>query len=227
MTNRIALVEAGPLVGTIRPALLAAGIEMDHFRDLASASAALRLTHYSALVIDQGLPDGAGLALLRRLRHGGQATPCMMLTAPDAIRDRIESLDAGADDCLAKPFLMAELVARVRALLRRPAIVMQSRPTCGDVEIRPDERCMVRGDTTVALSATELQVMVCLARADGTPVRRGTLENAAWGLTEAVTPNALDVVMYRLRAKLAALGTTQRIASVRSIGYVLRAARQV
>ena len=119
--SRIALIEDHErLAALVRKALAGAGIEADTFGRVDSAWAALREAPYDALIVDRGLPDGDGLALVRRLREAGHLTPCLMLTARDALHDRIDGLESGADDYLAKPFPMEELVARVRALLRRP-----------------------------------------------------------------------------------------------------------
>jgi DNA-binding response OmpR family regulator len=145
-----------------------------------------------------------------------------MLTARDALHDRIEGLDSGADDYLTKPFPMEELVARVRALLRRPAQVQEFAPAHGDVQISPEHGHMVCAGTAVPLPATELQIMLCLARKAGQTVKRSTLEAAAWGLTEAVTPNALDVALHRLRRKMAAAGSRMQIVNLRTQGYALR-----
>ena len=221
--NRIALVEDHERLSTlVRKALAAAGIEVDVFDRIASARHAIAQAPYAALVVDRGLPDGDGLSLVRRLRAEGNVTPCLMLTARDAVHDRVEGLEAGADDYLAKPFSMEELAARVRALLRRPAAMQSLAPSFGDVRLAPDQGTMSCGAETVTLPSAELQIMLCLVKAAGLVVRRGTLEAAAWGLTEAVTPNALDVALHRLRKKLLAIDSTLLVLNVRGHGYALR-----
>jgi len=223
--NRIALVEDHErLAAMVRRALAAAGIEVDVFERLAGAAEAMAATGYGAFIVDRGLPDGDGLALLRRLREAGVATPCLMLTARDALHDRIEGLEAGADDYLAKPFSMEELVARVRALLRRPAAMRSLSPSWGGLRLSPEQGTMSCADEAVTLPAAELQIMLCLVKAEGRTVRRGALEAAAWGLSEAVTSNALDVAMHRLRKKLGAISATLELANVRGHGFALRAA---
>lgn len=223
--NRIALIEDhSRLADLVRQALGHAGIETDVFHAMEPAWLALRDITYGVVVIDRGLPDGDGLHLVKRLRAAGRPTPCLMLTARDALHDRIEGLDSGADDYLTKPFPMEELVARVRALLRRPAQVQEFAPAYGDVQISPEHGHMVCAGTAVPLPATELQIMLCLARKAGQTVKRSTLEAAAWGLTEAVTPNALDVALHRLRRKLAAAGSRMQIVNLRTQGYALREA---
>ncbi len=134
--NRIALIEDHErLAGLLRKALGHAGIESDVFARIETAWAAARNTDYTVFVIDRGLPDGDGLDLVRRLRSANVRSPCLMLTARDALHDRVEGLESGADDYRVKPFEMDELVARVRALLRRPAALQSLTPTFEDVTL--------------------------------------------------------------------------------------------
>jgi DNA-binding response OmpR family regulator len=221
--NRIALVEDHARLSVLLgKALLQAGIETDTFDRMEPASLAARDNAYAVLVIDRGLPDGDGLDLVRRLRAAAVRTPCLMLTARDALHDRIEGLESGADDYLTKPFSMDEFVARVRALMRRPPSLQSLTPEFGDICIRPAEGCLTCGSESVTLAPAELQIMVALIRADGNTVRRSALEVAAWGLSEAVTPNALDVAMHRLKRKLAAISSALQIVNARGYGYALR-----
>jgi DNA-binding response OmpR family regulator len=221
--NRIALVEDHQrLSALLVKALLRAAIETDTFALMERAALAARDNAYAVLVIDRGLPDGDGLDLVRRLRRAEIRTPCLMLTARDALHDRVDGLESGADDYLTKPFSMDEFVARVRALMRRPPALQSLMPEFGDLKLRPTEGCMTCGSETVTLAPAELQIMVVLIRADGTTVRRSALEAAAWGLAEAVTPNALDVAMHRLKRKLAAISSTLQIVNARGYGYALR-----
>jgi DNA-binding response OmpR family regulator len=221
--NRILLVEdherLAQLVGN---GLNAAGIAVDAVQRIDAAWAALQQMSYGALVLDRGLPDGEGLLLLKRLRDAEVSIPCLVLTARDALNDRIEGLDAGADDYLPKPFAMDELVARVRALLRRPAECLPLAPGHGDLRLRPAEGMLHCGDECISLAASEMQIMLLLARRGGDTVRRSALEAAAWGLSEPVTPNALDVALHRIRRKLGAIGSRQKIVNVRGLGYALR-----
>src|SRR3984893_5845847 len=202
--NRIALVEDHQRLSVLLcKALLNAGIETDIFDRMDPASLAARENAYAVIVIDRGLPDGDGLDLVRRLRAADIRTPCLMLTARDALNAWDEGLGCGAEDYLPKPFSMDEFVARVRALMRRPPSLQSLTPEFGDIRVRPAEGCMTCGSETVTLAPAELQIMIVLIQADGTTVRRSALEVAAWGLSEAVTPNALDVAMHRLKRKLA------------------------
>jgi DNA-binding response OmpR family regulator len=221
--NRIALVEDHPrLSALLIKALRNAGIETDAFNQIEPALTAATQQVYAVLVIDRGLPDGDGLDLVRQLRAASIRTPCLMLTSRDALRDRVEGLESGADDYLTKPFSMAEFVARVRALMRRPAALQSLTPELGDIQVYPIEGCMMCGSDKVTLAPAELQIMVALIRAGGATVRRSTLEAAAWGLGEAVTPNALDVAIHRLKRKLAAINSALQIVNARGYGYALR-----
>lgn len=222
--NRILLVEDhARMAALIGRALDAAGISVDAFEGLEAAWGAARQVAYGAMVVDRGLPDGDGLTLVQRCRAAGMYTPCLMLTARDALHDRVQGLEGGADDYLTKPFAMDELVARVRALLRRPAEQQALAPSCGDIQLRPGEGVMVCGEESITLAPAEMQLMLLLVRGGGQVVRRGLLESAAWGLSEAVTPNALDVALHRLRRKLRAIGSRQKIVNARTLGYAIRA----
>ena len=221
--SRILLVEDHErLARLVCKGLATAGIAVDVVDRMDAAWTTIRRVPYQALVIDRGLPDGDGLALLQRMRRTGIGMPCLVLTARDALRDRVEGLDAGADDYLPKPFAMNEMVARVRALLRRPVEVRPLDPSHGDLTLRPAAGILCSGEESVTLAAAEMQIMLLLLRKHGEVVRRGALESVGWGLGEAVTPGALDVALHRIRRKLLAVGSRQRIINVRGLGYVLR-----
>lgn len=220
--DRIALVEDHPrLSELVCRALAEVGIETDAYARIQPAWQAVRSIAYAAVVVDRGLPDGDGLDLVRRMRAAALLTPCLMLTARDALRDRVEGLDSGADDYLVKPFPMSELVARVRALMRRPPLLRSLAHAFGDVLVQPDKGTMRRGEDEITLAPAELQIMITLIKAAGNNVRRSALEAAGWGLADPVTPGALDVALYRLRKKLAAIGSTLEITNLRGHGYAL------
>lgn len=221
--SRILLVEDHErLARLVCGGLQAAGVAVDVVDCIDAAWAAIRRVPYPLLVVDRGLPDGDGLVLIQRMRRAGMGVPCLVLTARDALRDRVEGLDAGADDYLPKPFDMDEMVARVRALLRRPVELRSLDPSQGDLTLRPTVGIMCCGEATIALASTEMQIMLLLLHRHEDVVRRSTLELAAWGLGEAVTPGALDVALHRIRRKLRVIGSRQRIINVRGLGYVLR-----
>lgn len=222
--SRVALIEDHQrLAAMVRQALSGAGIETDLFSTASEASYGVNRGDYAVLIIDRGLPDGDGLTFLRELRAAGQMTPCLMLTARDALHDRVDGLESGADDYVTKPFAMSELVARVRTLMRRPPTLAELIVSFADITVDPQQRAMRRGAETVTLAQAELQIMLCLVKAAGRTVRHAALEHAAWGLGEAVTPNALEVTVHRLRKKLTALDAATRLANIRGAGFALQA----
>jgi DNA-binding response OmpR family regulator len=221
--SRILLIEDHDrLAQLICKGLAGAGIAVDVVSRVDAAWAAIHQLPYQAMILDRGLPDGDGLTLLQKLRKAGLGLPCLVLTARDALHDRVEGLDAGADDYLAKPFAMDEMVARVKALLRRPVVLSAFDPSYGDLTLRTDTGALWREEKSVALSPAEMQIMLLFLRNQKDVVRRSALEAAAWGLSEAVTPNALDVALHRIRRKLISIGSRYKIVNVRGHGYALR-----
>ncbi|MFD3316848.1 response regulator transcription factor [Alteromonas macleodii] len=221
--NRVLLVEDHErLAKLIEKQLSNSGIAVDVFERIDLAWLAIQQMGYQVIVLDRGLPDGDGLTLLKRIRTADINIPCLILTARDALHDRIEGLDTGADDYLTKPFAMDELVARVKALLRRPAESVALQPYFGDIQIKPEEGVLCCNEECITLAPAEMQIMLLLIRKKGEIVRRNLLESAGWGLSEAVTPNALDVVLHRLRKKMSAINSELEIVNMRSLGYALK-----
>lgn len=223
--NRILLIEDHDRLAQLMcNALATAGVAVDVIDRIDTAWTAIRQLPYQAVILDRGLPDGDGLSLLQRVRGAGLHVPCLVLTARDSLHDRVEGLEAGADDYLPKPFAMDEMVARVRALLRRPVDCRPLDPGHDDLTLHPGAGLVCCAGQSVALAPAEMQIMLMLVHRHAEVVRRSALEGAAWGLNEAVTPNALDVALHRIRRKLLSIGSRQRIVNVRGLGYALRGA---
>lgn len=223
--NRILLVEDNTAMrNLVVHELHHAGIAADAVGRVSEAEACLAQVRYAALVLDRGLPDGDALPWLQQLRARQIVMPCLLLTARDALHDRVDGLEAGADDYLTKPFERDELVARVRALLRRQSAWVASAPQWAGLVVDPVSARLSHGRRSVNLPPSELQLILALVQAEGRVVRRSTLEAAAWGLTEPVTPNALDVALHRLRRKLELLDSTVRLVNTKGVGYSLQPA---
>jgi len=215
---RLLVVEDDPLLGdAVQAGLRQAGHAVDWARDGASALHALQSEQYSAVVLDLGLPRLAGLDVLRRVREAGNAVPVLILTARDAVSDRIAGLDAGADDYLVKPFDMGELAARVRALVRRasglPAAVLKAR----GVELDPASRRVFYGGAPVELSVKEYAVLHALMLNAGRVLTRAQIEEQLYAWGEEVESNAVEVHVHHLRRKLFA----DLIHTVRGVGYLI------
>jgi two-component system copper resistance phosphate regulon response regulator CusR len=178
---------------------------------------------FDLVVLDRMLPDGDGLSVLRHLRERGVHTPVLMLTARGALDDRVAGLEGGADDYLAKPFAFAELVARCRALLRRP--VMSTGPSlrCGDLQLDTRARVAVRAGEAIALSPREVDILEYLLRYQGQIVTREMLERDVWKQTRRMTSldNVIDVQMMRLRRKIDGDRPEKIIQTLRGLGYRL------
>ena len=197
------------------------GYVVDLVPDGEVAAAYLRFYQYEVAVIDWRMPRLSGLDLVQRLRRSGAAygsTPVLMLTARDTPADRIAGLDAGADDDLVKPFDFGELLARIRALQRRPPAVQAPRITIGEVEFDPTAReVLVRGQRP-AFTATELGILeILMRRSPGVADRRSIAQHVWDNEADAFGSNTIDVHLARLRAKLTGGGV--RIETVRGVGY--------
>ena len=180
---------------------------------------------FDALILDIGLPDGSGLDVARRLRSGGSTVPILILTARDAVHDRVNGLDAGADDYLVKPFAYAELSARLRALVRRgPTFGRGGRALrAGPIAFDEIARRVTVGDREVALSPREFALLEALLRHPGQVLTRDQLLDHAWPLGMAVTLNSVDAYVSFLRRKLGPEAGPW-IETVRGVGYRMRTA---
>lgn len=179
---------------------------------------------FDLAVLDWMLPERSGLEVLRALRERGIKTPVVLLTARDAIEDRVQGLDAGADDYLLKPFAFAELLARIRALLRRAIDTMPTRWTVGSLTVDLEKRRVTRGEREIALTPHEFDLLAYLARHRGETVTRQMLARDIWHEPRRVTPldNVIDVHIGHLRRKLEDGQPLKFIHTVRGVGFLLR-----
>ncbi|WP_404712584.1 response regulator [Sphingomonas sp. MMS24-J13] len=197
-------------------------ISCDHAATAGDAELMLGAVHYSAAILDLGLPDEDGLKLLGRIRARGEAIPILILTARGDIEQRIAGLNAGADDYLVKPFDFGELDARLQAVLRRHDGNLGSALTIGNLAFDPATRQVKVDGRDVTLSQREIELLELLIRRAGRVIPKRIVEDQLFGLTEELGSNAIEVYVHRLRRRLEALGSTVRIETVRGVGYMLR-----
>lgn len=205
----------------LRRALERAGFVVDAVRLCADAREALALTAYDAAILDLGLPDGDGLELLGELQSARKRIPVLVLTARDAIEDRVSGLDAGADDYLVKPFAMAELVARTKALLRRPGGALGATLEAGNLVFDTIGRDVRVGGGALLLPRRECAILEHLMRRLGRVVPKAVLEEKLYGIDDELGSNAIPVHVHHLRRKLLDAGATAEIHTVRGVGYLL------
>ena len=219
---RILVVEDDPevqefLLRVLREAAWAA----DAAPDGARALQALAVNEYDLAVLDVGLPDIDGFEVCRRLRARGDRTPVLVLTARNAVNDRVRGLDAGADDYLAKPFAVNELLARLRALARRPATAFDPVLTLADLTLEPASRRVTRAGADITLSAREYALMEYLLRTARRVVSRAQILDHVWDDNFDPVANAVDVLVGRLRRKIDREGLAPLLHTVRGAGYIL------
>lgn len=218
---RVLLIEDHPpLAEAVRDALLRAGFAVDHAPSAADAREMAALAEHDLALLDLGLPDGDGLSLLPTLRQNGEV-PVIVLTARDQLSDRLSGLDGGADDYVVKPVEMPELVARCRAVLRRPGGRAGTVLNHGDVALDTAARSVTVDGTGVALGRREVTLLEHLMRAAGRVAARRVLEEAIYGFDDEVSPNAIEASVSRLRRALASAGSSAKIVTVRGIGWML------
>jgi len=215
---RILVVEDDSLLGdALRVGLSREGFAVDWVQDGAKAWAALASQPFAAVVLDLGIPGISGLELLRRLRARKNAVPVLILTARDAIPDRIAGLDSGADDYLAKPVDLGELAARLRALSRRSGGRAEPVLRVGALALDPAAHEVAFRGRAVELSAREFALLHELARSAGRVLSRDQLAERLYGFHEELDSNAIEVHVHHLRRKLA----PEAIVTVRGVGYLL------
>jgi DNA-binding response OmpR family regulator len=219
---RLLVIEDEPRIAEIlKNGLARAGFTVDTVHLLADAREALALTAYDAAILDLGLPDGDGLKLLAELRPVPNRIPILVLTARDAVEDRVCGLDAGADDYVVKPFAMAELIARTKALLRRPGGALGVMLQAGNVVLDTIGRDVRVGGIPLQLPRRECAVLEHLLRRQGRVVPKSVLEEKLYGIDDELESNAVPVHVHHLRRKLQEALATAEIHTVRGVGYLL------
>lgn len=215
---RILLVEDDSLLGDgLRVGLAQEGYSVDWVKDGRAAQLALEAEPYALVVLDLGLPRISGLELLQWLRRGGNDLPVLILTARDAVADRVQGLDSGADDYLVKPFDLDELGARLRALLRRAGGRATPQIVHGDLAVDPAARRVNRAGKEVELSPKEFGILLELLENAGRVLSREQLEQSLYGWGEEVESNAVEVHIHHLRKKL----DPGLIRTIRGVGYLV------
>jgi two-component system OmpR family response regulator len=215
---RILLVEDDPMIGeAVSIALRDATYAVDWVKDGAAASSVLEHSEHQAVLLDLGLPKRDGLDVLRRLRQAGNFVPVIVITARDGVEDRIKGLDFGADDYLVKPFDINELLARLRAIVRRQGGQATPVLTNGMVSLDPATREARCGDTIEILSAREFALLHALLLRPGAILARAELEERIYGWNEEVESNAVDFLIHGVRKKLGA----DVIKNVRGAGWMV------
>jgi len=219
---RILIVEDNARIGALTAeGLSAMGFCCDIAPTLSEASELLAATSYDIVVLDLGMPDGDGRAWLMVERAHGLATPTIMLTARSALGDRVDGLDAGADDYLVKPFAIEELAARVRALLRRPGARASPILAVGTILFDTIGRVGSCRGEPLHLSPREAALLELLMVKAGSVVSRDQIEASLYSFDEPVTPNAIEVLISRVRKKLATLGAHDQLVTLRGVGYLM------
>jgi DNA-binding response OmpR family regulator len=219
---RLLVIEDEPRIAEIlRPPLEQAGFVADFVALYADGRAALASNPYDAAILDLGLPDGDGLQLLAEVRALGNHIPILILTARDAVDDRVCGLDTGADDYLVKPFAMTELVARTKPLLRRPGGALGLILSAGKIRFDTVGRDVRVGSTYLALPRRESAILEHLMRRLGRVVPKAVLEDKLYGLDEELGSNAIPVHVHHLRRKLVDAEAGAEIHTVRGVGYLL------
>jgi len=209
------------LAELVTKGLQAAGYETDVLSTLEEASAVLRTTFYAGLILDLGLPDGDGLALLREIRHLGNPIPVIVLTARGGLHDRVQGLRSGADDYLVKPFALEELIARLEAQLRRPGHLLGSSLRIANLEFDTQNRQASIDDQPQLLSARETAVLELLMRSKGRVVSKKQVEDHIFGHSGDVASNAIEVYVHRLRKQLSERGARVQVHTIRGVGYLI------
>jgi two-component system OmpR family response regulator len=224
---RILVVEDEPkLAALLRRGLVEEGLVTDVTGSGDDALWMAAATEYDAIVLDVMLPGTDGFEVCRRLRENGVWSPVLMLTARDAVEDRVAGLDAGADDYLTKPFSFAELLARLRALARRQPVERPAVVQVGDLRLDPATRRVWRGDAEIPLSTKEFCLLETFLRRPGQVLSRYQLLESCWDFGYENRSNVVDVYVRYLREKIDRPFGTRSLDTVRGVGYRLRRERE-
>jgi DNA-binding response OmpR family regulator len=205
----------------VSTACRAKGFAVDLVASVADGHAAIAATNYDAVILDLGLPDGDGLSWLQAIRRENQQTPVLILTARDGSQTVVDSLNLGADDYLSKPFEFDVLIARIRALLRRPGRVLSVVLAEGNVTFDTSAREVRIDDQLVELGRREMDGLELLMRRTGRVVPKVAIEDAIYAFGDEVASNAIEVLIHRLRKRLRDAGGNIHIHTVRGVGYLL------
>lgn len=220
---RLLLVEDSERLQTaVRDSLCAADYLLDIVGTAVAFRSAIALVSYDLLIIDLGLPDGDGLALIREMRARGCDTPILVITARAEINARVTGLEGGADDYLVKPFHQAELLARVRALLRRPRAIRPREMRVGLLTVHADTGEASINGQTLELRLSERRLLTLLMRRAGRTVAKSVIEASMSNFEHTLSANAIEVLVYRLRKALDEKASGVTIETVRGVGYVLK-----
>lgn len=198
------------------------GFAVDVVHNGADAMHSAKSFDYDAVILDRGLPDLDGLAVLDAIKVGMPGVPVIICTARDALDDRIEGLNAGSDDYLVKPFAAAELIARINALMRRPGSALGATLSCGNIDFDTGDRTVVIDGAPAKFSKRELALLELFMRRAGRVLSKDAIENALYSFDEPPTMNAIEVLTHRLRKKLMNFNASSAIHNLRGIGYVLQ-----
>lgn len=219
---RILLVEDhSRLVEFVSAGLSQGGFSVDACLTKVDADAALRTIAYDVVVLDLGLPDGDGMGLLADLRGRGSSVPVLVLTARDGLSDRVQALDGGADDYVLKPFEMEELIARIRALLRRPGAALGAVLTAGKLTFDTVGRDVGVSGAPMKIPRRELDALELLMRRMGRVVPKSVMEEHIYGFDDRASINAVEVAVHRLRRRLSEADTGVKVDTLRGVGYLL------
>lgn len=182
----------------------------------------IRCAEYDGIIMDIMLPGTTGIGVLKEMRSAGKKTPVLLLTALGTVEDRVAGLDAGADDYLVKPFDFDELMARIRAIIRRGGDRADNVMTLGDLTIDPESRMVTRAGSEISLTAKEFDILEYLMQNKGKVLSRDKLSNHIWNYDYDGGSNVIDVYMYHLRKKIDSGFDEKRIVTVKGAGYMIR-----